>query len=110
MGLEQEFDTLSENDCRNRDKSLIMPEELPQPPAAATATQAMEMARVWIVDKSQHVVISPNLWKEPGAWGVMLVDLANHVANAYAKQGYDREQALEDIKQAFDAEWRHSTE
>lgn len=52
---------------------------LPVPAAAQGAEKAMEMVRIWIVDGDQHVVISPNLWKDPAAWGLMLVDLAKHV-------------------------------
>jgi hypothetical protein len=65
----------------------------------------MEMARIWIADGDQHVVLSPKLWDDPGAWGLMLVDLARHVARAYAQSGSSERAVLEKIRQAFDAEW-----
>lgn len=83
--------------------------ELPRPRAVETASRSMEMARIWIVDNTQHVVLSPNLWDKPGTWGIMLVDLANHVANAYAEKGYGREQVLSDIWLASQAERLHPT-
>lgn len=84
--------------------------ELPLPPSVDTAERAMEMARIWIVDKTQQVVISPNTWKEPGNWGIMLVDLAKHVSKAYSEKGYNEQEVLTQIKQAFDAEWGFPTE
>jgi hypothetical protein len=79
--------------------------ELPLPPTVVQAEKAMEVARIWIVDGDQHVVISPNLWKDPAAWGLMLVDLARHVAAAYKAQGNDPQVVLQRIRDAFDAEW-----
>ena len=68
--------------------------ELPVPDAVNTAQKAMEMARLWIVDGDQQIVLSPNLWKDPATWGLMLVDLAKHVANAYSQQGRIRAPCL----------------
>jgi hypothetical protein len=79
--------------------------ELPIPPTVTQAERAMEMARIWIVDGDQHVILSPNLWKDPGAWGLMFVDLARHVAAAYEAQGGDSQAVLRRIREAFDAEW-----
>ena len=86
------------------------PRELRVPPAVARAKRAVEMARIWIVDGDQHVVISPDLWKDPAAWGLMLVDLAKHVASAYAAQGHERESVLEKIREAFEVEWESPTD
>ena len=84
---------------------------LPVPPAVSRASKAMEMARIWLVDGDQHVVLTPNLWKDPASWGLMLVDLARHVASAYESQGgHDRAEVLRRIRDAFDAEWGHPTD
>lgn len=83
---------------------------LPVPPAVSGATKAMEMARIWLVDGDQHVVLTPNLWKDPASWGLMLVDLARHVAAAYEAQGHQRPEVLRRIRDAFDAEWKHPTD
>jgi hypothetical protein len=84
--------------------------ELPVPPTLRDAQKAMEMVRVWIVDGHQHVVLSPNLWSDPAAWGLMLVDLARHVASAYQAQGQDRATVLQRIREAIDAEWSFPTD
>ena len=49
-------------------------------------------------------------WSEPGAWGILLVDIARHVAQAYSNEGYDFENALFQIKAGFDAEWLSPTD
>jgi len=40
----------------------------------------------------------------------MLVDLAQHVANAYAQEGRSRDEVLKRIKEGFDAEWHAPTD
>jgi hypothetical protein len=87
-----------------------MKNELPIPPAIETATQSMEMLRVWIADGSQHVSLTGNLWKDPASWGLLLVDLTKHIANAYQAQGRDRSEVLRRVKEGFDAEWGHATD
>jgi len=84
--------------------------DLPIPDAVKDASRSMEMARVWLADGEQCVVLSPNLWKDPASWGLMLVDLARHAANAYEAQGHDREKALDRIYEGFQAEWTHPTD
>jgi hypothetical protein len=84
--------------------------ELPTPPAVERAREAMEMARIWIVDGDEHVVISPNLWEDPAAWGLVLADLAKHVAAAYEAQGHERGAVLERIHDAFEVEWGSPTD
>lgn len=83
---------------------------LPIPTVVETATKAMEMARIWIVDGDQHVILSPNLWKDPAAWGLMLADLARHVASVYEAQGHQRAAVLGKIHEAFEVEWAHPTD
>jgi hypothetical protein len=78
--------------------------ELPTPDNVAQAKRAMEIARIWLVDSHQEVVLSTRMWKDPGAWGLMLSDLALHVANAYEHKGYERNDVLKRIYEAFDAE------
>jgi len=84
--------------------------ELKPPPAVETASRAMELARIWIVDKKQQICLSGNLWDDPAVWGLMLVDLARHVSNAYENQGRNKKEVLEQILEAFEAEWQHPTD
>jgi hypothetical protein len=88
----------------------MTPKELPIPPVAAADPKAMELLRVWAANKAQHVTLPSHLWNDPGSWGIMLVDLVKHVANAYAiSRGDDRAEVLTRIRQVFDAEWVNAT-
>jgi hypothetical protein len=85
--------------------------ELPMPPLAAAAARAAEVARVWIADGKQHVTLNALAWNDPAAWGLLLADLAKHVASAY-QQAEDRDysEVLGRIKDSFDMEWNHATD
>ena len=87
------------------------PHEMMIPPAAATDRQAFEILRVWVGQGRQHVSLSPNTWDDPAACGLMLVDLARHVANAYEQNGRMKSAAaLDRIKRGLDAEWNSPTD
>ena len=85
--------------------------ELPVPAAAKSDASARELARVWAAGGKQHVSLATGLWSDPGAWGLLLVDLARHVANAYEEmEGRDPSQVLARIRDAFDVEWQNPTD
>ena len=85
--------------------------ELDVPPEAKGDPKAIEIARIWAADGKQEVALRWDLWKDPAAWGLMLVDLAKHVANAYEQtKGRDRAEVLARIKSGFDAEWSSPTD
>lgn len=90
--------------------SMTKPEGLPIPPEVLSSATQAEMARIWIADGNQVVTLSSRLWDDPGAWGLMLVDLAKHVATAYSERGLNFEDALRSIRAAMDAEWSNPTE
>ena len=84
--------------------------ELPIPPIALTDARARELLRVWAAKGAQHVTIAAGLWADPAACGIMLVDLARHLARAYEQQGtHTLDDALSRIYAGFDAEKGHST-
>jgi hypothetical protein len=56
-----------------------------------------------------HQLTLKTQWDDPGAWGLLLVDIARHAAQAYARNGVGRDQALARIKELFDAEWSRPT-
>ena len=86
-------------------------QELPIPPLALKDSSGREIARVWAAHGSQHVSLAADLWDDPFAWGMMLVDLANHVANAYEQgHGRDRQEVLARIRAGFEAEWQNPTD
>jgi hypothetical protein len=64
-------------------KNLKNENELLIPPGAEEDPKAMEVIRVWVAKGGQHVSLNPLVWKDPQAWGIVLADLAGHVANAY---------------------------
>ena len=55
--------------------------ELHIPDAAKKDSNAFEILRIWIAGGSQHVSLKTGVWEDPAAWGLMLADLAKHVAN-----------------------------
>jgi hypothetical protein len=85
--------------------------QLEIPPNAKVAKDATEIARIWAAAGKQEVALRTDIWKDPAAWGLMLVDLAKHVANAYEQtEGRDRAEVLARIKAGFDAEWSSATD
>jgi hypothetical protein len=85
--------------------------ELDIPPLAANDPKAQELARIWAGGGRQHVILRHDAWEDPTAWGLMLVDLAKHVANAYEQAGKGTHEAvLGMIKEGFDLEWSNPTD
>jgi len=80
------------------------------PDAAKQDSKSFELLRVWVANKGQQVSLRGGVWKDPAAWGIMLADLANHIANSYQQDaGLDRTKTLQRIKSALDAELGAST-
>lgn len=85
--------------------------ELGIPTAVKKAPQANEILRVWVAGDSQHVSLAAEVWDDPAAWGLCLVDLARHISRAYEKRGHmSAADALERLRQGFDAEWDSPTD
>jgi hypothetical protein len=90
---------------------MTQPNALTVPHTVGGDPKAMEVARIWIAHGRQHVHIRTGVWEEPAAWGIMLVDFARHVANAYEADGRgDYFQVLAEIRRLFDAEWDSPTD
>jgi hypothetical protein len=60
--------------------------DLEIPAAAARDKASFEVLRVWIAEKGQHVSIRSGAWEDPFAWGIVLADLARHIALAHQLQ------------------------
>jgi len=87
------------------------PNELAVPASAVADPKGVEIARIWAAGGKQVVTLRADIWKDPGAWGIMLVDLAKHVSNAYEQLGKGRkDDILSTIKRGFDAEWNTATD
>ena len=74
------------------------------PPQIAEATGAVEVLRVWCAPGEPQQLVLRTTWKDPGAWGLLLVDAARHAAKAYAAEGMSEAEALNRILQLFRAE------
>jgi hypothetical protein len=59
-------------------------------------------------DRMEFSVITT--WKDAGAWGLLLADIARHAASAYANEGQNRAEALGKIRQLLDAEFYRPTD
>ena len=62
--------------------------------------------RVWIAEKGQHVSIQAGAWEDPFAWGIVLADLARHIAHAdqIQNKNADPEVFLARLLEGFQAE------
>ena len=69
----------------------------------------MELISVWLIDGAPNVVITPNLWNDSSAWGLLLADVMRHLGNAYEANAKNRSEVISRIKGVFDAEWAEPT-
>jgi hypothetical protein len=81
-----------------------------EPPPIAADENAVEVLRVWAAPGSAQQYAICTTWKDPGAWGLLLVDVARHAAQAYGNEGQDPSTALARIRELFDAEWAAPTD
>ena len=58
-------------------------DELAPPSAATNDSRSFELARLWLAEGAPHVALRTGVWPDPAAWGIVLVDLARHIAVAY---------------------------
>jgi hypothetical protein len=81
------------------------------PNAAKADLKSFEILRVWVANKGQHISLRVGVWNDPAAWGIMLADLAKHIANAYNQDAaLDRQKTLRRIEAAFNAEMVEPTD
>ena len=82
------------------------------PPAAARDNASFEVLRVWIAEKGQHVSLRSGAWEDPFAWGIVLADLARHIALAQQLQDpkTDTDAFVERLLEGFHAEIENPTD
>ena len=86
-------------------------DELAPPPTAVHDALSFEIARVWVANDAQHVRLRTDVWPDPAAWGIVLADLARHVALAYHHmEDHDPEDVLERVLAGLRAELEYPTE
>lgn len=84
--------------------------ELLIPPKATEAIEAYEIIRIWLTKAGPQLSLLAETWDDPAAWGILLVDVARHVANARAGgNGAEGAKVLRRIREGFDAEWQQFT-
>src|SRR5882762_3597665 len=83
---------------------------LETPPIAESDSNAVEVLRVWAVPGKPQQLTLRTTWKDAGAWGLLLADVARHAANAYANEGQNRAEVLGKIRQLLDAEFSRPTD
>jgi len=81
------------------------------PPAALRDADALELARVWIAERGLHCALRVGLYTGNGAsgeitaWGLILADMAGHVADALSAEGMgSRTDLLEALAERFNQE------
>jgi hypothetical protein len=66
---------------------------------------AQDLLRVWGLGESQVFSVRVERWDDPAAWGILLADLARHIARSYSEaQSQAEEDALERVIAGFHAE------
>ena len=84
--------------------------ELPIPDASRANREAYEVVRVW-VGKKQDVSLRAAVWEDPAAWGILLCDLAKHIAASYVEPGgRSKAETLRRIRLGFEAEMSSPTD
>ena len=81
--------------------------ELSVPPSARSDTNAKELIRAWAAHGGLHCSLSVDNWgeNEPLGWGILLTDVARHVANALHEQkGWKKDETIREIRRVFNAE------
>ena len=82
------------------------PHELPVPGPAIEDKDAREVLRLWAAGGKPRISIDTECCEDPGAWGIVLVDMARHIAVACELSGKMKGPAvLDQIRQTFVANW-----
>ena len=84
--------------------------DLEVPPTAHSNPQAVEVLRVWAAPGQPQQLTLRITWKDSGAWGLLLADVARHAAKAYANEGHNPTEVLARIRQLLDAEFSNPTD
>jgi hypothetical protein len=94
-----------------REVTLRQSQELSIPEAAQKDPNSAELLRVWLAGGGQQISMRLGGWDDPAGWGLLLADLARHVANVYQQsKGFDQFKTLQRIKAALDAELTSPTD
>jgi hypothetical protein len=80
-------------------------------PPFVQETGGTEVLRAFVDSQNGLSISLKSAFEDPATWGLLLVDVARHVARAYAGQSEVSErEALDRIREMFDAEWQRPTD
>ncbi len=83
-----------------------MPQEIAIPIKVLRDEAARELLRVWVTsDDTTHVSIDLAHASDPAVWGIVLADMARHIANVYKiEHEANTKEIVERIAQTFATE------
>jgi len=85
-----------------------VPQELPFPTNVSSDKDACELIRAWAANGGLVCSLNPEAWPKdqaPVAWGILLSDVARHVADAlHQAHGLSRDGVLSRLRDVFDKE------
>ena len=85
-----------------------MPQELPIPTSVSSDKNATELIGVWAAHGGLVCSLNPEAWPKDQAavaWGILLSDVARHVADAlHQAHGLRRDGVLSRLRDVFDKE------
>jgi uncharacterized protein DUF5076 len=85
--------------------------ELIAPPEALDDENATEVLRAWIAHEKLFCVLKPEGFEDVGSWGILLADVARHIANGLAEaRELNTEESLNRIRELFDTELKQPTD
>jgi hypothetical protein len=88
-----------------------MQRHLDVPAEVAGASEAQELFRAWAADGGLVCALQPDVWEDTATWGLLLADVARHVANANAElRGVEAKVTLAGIRAMFNAELNAPTD
>ena len=91
-------------------RNKIKGKELGAPPIASSNEESVEVLRMWAVPGDKQQLTLRTSWKDPGAWGLALVDIMRHVVQAYERDGRNPHEVMSRIRELFDAELASPTD
>ncbi|HET7440348.1 MAG TPA: DUF5076 domain-containing protein [Terriglobales bacterium] len=87
---------------------VSLPQELSVPPGAVKDKKSCELLRAWIAQGGLHCSLNVSAWDDEHAaigWGILLTDIARHVANAlHESKNWNADDTINKIRAVFNAE------
>jgi hypothetical protein len=85
--------------------------DLAVPAEVETDAKAVEILRAWVANQGLACALRPATWKDAGHWGIVLADVARHVANAMRDEfGDEPSSTVARIVEMFNRELKAPTD